>query len=613
MKKVLSLILALFWATVAQAQMPYQQGPWDPANLGYYINQLIDEINQYAVVGGPNSNITSLSGLTTPLSVAQGGCGSTTLNQCRTNLLAAQSGANPDITSMSGLAGKNGLLAPLNYSVGTPTALAPGAAFTGSISGTTLAVSGVIGTIQVGQTVMGSGVTAGTTIVSGSGTTWTVSTSQTVASESMNSATYTIITPGSGCNVNNVISVIGGNYQEPSVWTVLTLTGGAGSGVATMALTYPGAYSTLPPLSPASLQSFGPLQNTCTGVTATLGGNGVTPNQSNEGINITGAPFNAGAHIRIDATGYGYFSCGSHDVAANSATICFIVAAGRNSANAITNYSSIDFIERNTAAGNESGAIQFTNQINGANGVQELMISKGVFVGVSQLSGSVPTNNADGPGLGTFGALNGYYIGGPPQMNVGGWVQVISGAGAVLPQTPILPAGGGTGGANGSAAATNLSLPYVVCQSAATGMTHTGDTTETNLATCLLPAGIIMSGGSVEISTLWSFTGTTAAKTVFVRLSTASGVTGGAFLNYPNAAANTNEECLTRFWNQTATAQVGRQTNSCNPAAANASLVTTAVNTANPTDLNFTVQLGNAADSATLVAYTVTVRPSAGN
>ncbi|MCA8237771.1 hypothetical protein [Burkholderia cenocepacia] len=63
-----------------------------------------------------------------------------------------------------------------------------GPAFTGSISGTTLSVSGVTGTIAIGQTVYGAGVAAGTTITGGSGTSWTVNNSQTVTSESMGSA-----------------------------------------------------------------------------------------------------------------------------------------------------------------------------------------------------------------------------------------------------------------------------------------------------------------------------------------------------------------------------------------------------------------------------------------
>jgi hypothetical protein len=52
---------------------------------------------------GANSDITSLSGLTTALSVGQGGTGATDASGARTNLSAAASGANSDITSLTGL------------------------------------------------------------------------------------------------------------------------------------------------------------------------------------------------------------------------------------------------------------------------------------------------------------------------------------------------------------------------------------------------------------------------------------------------------------------------------------------------------------------------------
>ena len=56
-----------------------------------------------------------------------------------------------------------------------------GASFIGSISGTALTVTSVTsGTISIGQYLNGTGITAGTKITAGSGTSWTVDTSQTV-------------------------------------------------------------------------------------------------------------------------------------------------------------------------------------------------------------------------------------------------------------------------------------------------------------------------------------------------------------------------------------------------------------------------------------------------
>ena len=64
----------------------------------------------------------------------------------------------------------------------------PSASFTGSISGTTLSVSSLTsGSIVVGQVLCGFGVAFGTIISDGSGMTWTVSQSQTVASTSFTS------------------------------------------------------------------------------------------------------------------------------------------------------------------------------------------------------------------------------------------------------------------------------------------------------------------------------------------------------------------------------------------------------------------------------------------
>lgn len=71
-----------------------------------------------------------------------------------------------------------------------------GPTFTGAITGAALAVSGVTGTIAIGQVLFGAGVTAGTTITAGSGTSWTVSPSQTVTSEAMGAASASQFAPG---------------------------------------------------------------------------------------------------------------------------------------------------------------------------------------------------------------------------------------------------------------------------------------------------------------------------------------------------------------------------------------------------------------------------------
>lgn len=56
-----------------------------------------------AAKAGVNTDITGLAGLVTPIAVIQGGTGASNANTARANLEAAKSGNNSDITSLSGL------------------------------------------------------------------------------------------------------------------------------------------------------------------------------------------------------------------------------------------------------------------------------------------------------------------------------------------------------------------------------------------------------------------------------------------------------------------------------------------------------------------------------
>ena len=91
---------------------------------------------------------------------------------------------------------------------------AAGPVFTGSIAGTTLTVSGVTGAIAIGQTLYGAGVTAGTTITGGSGTSWTVSTSQTVGSEAMAAAGTNQFAPG----FSTALTLVGFYGSSSNLW-----------------------------------------------------------------------------------------------------------------------------------------------------------------------------------------------------------------------------------------------------------------------------------------------------------------------------------------------------------------------------------------------------------
>ena len=93
--------------------------------------------------------------------------------------------------------------------------VAPYATFTDSISGTTLTVSSVTGTIAAGQNIVGANVQPGTQIVSGSGSSWVVDTSQTVASTSMTAG---------GAGVNPQTEVIQTQQLKAYVLTAPTVT-----------------------------------------------------------------------------------------------------------------------------------------------------------------------------------------------------------------------------------------------------------------------------------------------------------------------------------------------------------------------------------------------------
>lgn len=107
-----------------------------------------------------------------------------------------------------------------------------GPTFTGAITGATLAVSALTGTIAIGQVVYGAGVTAGTTITAGSGTSWTVSPSQTVTSEAMGAANSTQFAPtfstsitlaGAYGSINNILVLFDADVQTDDTLSGQTL------------------------------------------------------------------------------------------------------------------------------------------------------------------------------------------------------------------------------------------------------------------------------------------------------------------------------------------------------------------------------------------------------
>jgi hypothetical protein len=185
-----------------------------------------------AAGSGANSDITSITGLTTPLTVAQGGTNAITAAAARTSLSAAASGSNADITALTNATG---------ILVGAPTAGAQGL---GTINATGLFINGVgvgtgsgsvtsvAATVPSFLSVTGSPITtSGTLAFSLSGTALPVAnggTGQTtytdgqllIGNSTGNTLTKTTLTAGSGISITNGAGAI-------------TITSTAGGGTVT--------------------------------------------------------------------------------------------------------------------------------------------------------------------------------------------------------------------------------------------------------------------------------------------------------------------------------------------------------------------------------------------
>ena len=110
---------------------------------------------------------------------------STVIGQVITKANVTESAGNTTTQYITGTAGSaeaaafaQARVADILYWINNGVADTTSATFTGSITTTTLTVSSVTGTIKIGQIVTGGTVAAGTYITAGSGTSWTVSVSQ---------------------------------------------------------------------------------------------------------------------------------------------------------------------------------------------------------------------------------------------------------------------------------------------------------------------------------------------------------------------------------------------------------------------------------------------------
>jgi len=133
--------------------------------------------------------------------------------------------------------------------------------------------------------------------------------------------------------------------------------------------------------------------------------------------------------------------------------------------------------------------------------------------------------------------------------------------------------------------------------------THTGNTSETTLATITVPAGAMGPNGILRITTLWSLTNNANNKTCRVRFSGASGTQFVAAV-LPSAQSAQNI-CIIRNRNS-ASSQVGHTSGTFNSYNFNTGAITTAsVDTSVATTIVISVQLASGTDTASLESYIV--------
>jgi len=205
---------------------------------------------------------------------------------------------------------------PFTYATSTVTTGTAAVMNTSTISGTTLTVGSLAsGTIIAGQVLTGTGVTAGTYIVSGSGLSWTVSTSQTVASTTITGTAYTFTisqnaTIAAGVTLSfytpHGVVVGGGNNQATGSYSFIGGGGDAGTAVNRNAAS--GDYATV----------VGGIKNLSSGAGAFIGGGGVASTTFNGNTSSNQSSF-VGAGVANNASAIYSAIAGGSNNQANSA------------------------------------------------------------------------------------------------------------------------------------------------------------------------------------------------------------------------------------------------------------------------------------------------------
>ena len=221
---------------------------------------------------------------------------------------------------------------------GTPAVMA-----TSTISGTTLTVGSLTsGTIIAGMVLTGTGITAGTYIVSGAGSTWTVSASQTVTSTTITGTAYTItIAQAFSLPANTAFSIFGlasvttGGANNQATGSYSFIGSGGDAGTATERNTASGPWSVVvggsKNTAPSNFSNIlGGYTNTTAGAFDTILGGYSNSTTGTIGYNIIGG----GSSNVI----YGYYNFIGGGASNSAGTFCGYGFIGGGSSNTLSNY-----------------------------------------------------------------------------------------------------------------------------------------------------------------------------------------------------------------------------------------------------------------------------------
>lgn len=147
-------------------------------------------------------------------------------------------------------------------------------------------------------------------------------------------------------------------------------------------------------------------------------------------------------------------------------------------------------------------------------------------------------------------------------------------------------------------------IPYIIGQSAVAS-SHTGNTSETILATVTIPAGAMGPNGAIEIVTLWSYTNSANNKTWRIRL---GGIAGAQVANITRTTTAADGDLrVIRNRNSQSSQVFYRNTLGFGIGAGSTTPSTGGIDTSTARDLVFTAELASSGETITLEGYTVKI------